>query len=104
MGVIIVVSIAINAYIGFGPSPSSDLKTNFHSNTKANPFAMRIYFHLAIIMARKLVVIPSQIGIDEPLLHNHTLDKYGAQGMTMPAMAPIHTNDNDGLIKIGIDS
>jgi hypothetical protein len=106
MGVIIVVSIAINAYIGFGPSSPSDLKTNFHSNTKANPFAMRISFHLSIIMDHKHVAIPSQIGIDEPLWHNHTLDKYGAQGMSMPGMsmpgmAPIYTNDNNGLIKIG---
>ena len=57
-------------------------------------------------MDHKPVIIPSQIGIDELLWHNHTLDKYGAQGMpmpgmTMPGMAPIYTNDNNGLIKIG---
>ena len=57
-------------------------------------------------MDYKPVIIPSQIGIDEVLWHNHTLDKYGAQGMpmpgmTMPGMAPIYTNNNNGLIKIG---
>jgi hypothetical protein len=52
------------------------------------------------------MTIPSQIGIEQPLWHNHTLDKYGAPGMTMqgmimPSMAPIYTNDKSGLIKIG---
>jgi hypothetical protein len=106
MGIIITVSIGINDYIGYGPSSPPQIKMNSHSNTKANPFAMHISFHLSIIMDHKPVTIPSQIGIDEPLWHNHTLDKYGAQGMpmpgmTMPGMAPIYTNDNNGLIKIG---
>lgn len=106
LGIVIIVSIGINAYIGFGPSSPSDIKMSPHSNTKANPFAMRISFNLDIIMDHKPVIIPSQIGIDEALWHNHTLDKYGAKGMpmpgmTMPGMAPIYTNDNKGLIKIG---
>jgi hypothetical protein len=107
MGIIITVSIGINDYIGYGPSsPPPHITINSHSNTKANPFAMRISFHLSIIMDHKPVPIPSQIGIDEPLWRNHTLDKYGAQGMpmpgmTMPGMAPIYTNDNNGLVKIG---
>jgi hypothetical protein len=107
----------INAYIGFGPkqnqqqppltpSPSSIIERNTQSNPKADPFAMRSSFNLKIIMDNKSFTIPSQIGIEEPLWHNHSLDKYGAPGMPMkdmimPGMAPIYTNDNSGLIKIG---
>jgi hypothetical protein len=102
---IIVVSIGINAYIGLGPSPS-DVKVKPLSNIKVNPFAMHISVHLNIIKDNKPVIIPSQIGIDEPLWNNHSLDKYGAQGRftngtTIPGMAPLYTNDNMGLIKIG---
>jgi hypothetical protein len=110
VGVMFVASIVINAYIGFGPPssppPSSVIKTNFQSNATANPFAMRISFHLTITADNKPVVIPSQIGIEPPLWQNHTLDKYGSPGMSMPgmtmtSMAPIYTNSNSGLIKIG---
>ncbi len=109
IGVIIVVSIVINLYIGFGPPPPpspTNIKMGSQSNTIGNPFTMRISFHLTIIMDHTPLIVPSQIGIDEPLWRNHTLDKYGAPGMpmpgmTMPGMAPIYTNDNSGLIKVG---
>ncbi len=105
IGVIIVVSIGINAYIGFGPTPP-DNKMKSQSNIKADPFAMHNHFYLTIIMDHKPVIVPGQIGIDESLWKNHTLDKYGVAGMpmpgmTMPGMAPLYTNDNSGLIKIG---
>jgi hypothetical protein len=115
--IMFVASLAINAYIGFGPSssifsyfsqpPSSiNINQNLQPNSKADPFAIRYSFYVNITMDGKPMIIPSQIGIEQPLWHNHTLDKYGApgmkmQGMTMPSMAPIYTNDNSGLIKIG---
>ena len=115
--IMFVASLAINAYIGFGPSsslfsyfsqsPSSNnIKQNVQTNSKVDPFAIRNSFYLNITMNGKNMTIPSQIGIEQPLWHNHTLDKYGApgmtmQGMTMPSMAPIYTNDKSGLIKIG---
>ncbi len=110
VGIMFVASIVINAYIGFGPpsspAPSSVIKMNSQLNTTANPFAMRISFHLTITADNKPVIIPSQIGIEPPLWQNHTLDRYGSPGMHMPgmimtSMAPIYTNDNSGLIKIG---
>jgi hypothetical protein len=110
VGIMFVASIVINAYIGFGPPsphpPSSVTKINSQSNATANPFAMRISFHLSIMVDNKPFIVPSQIGIEPPLWQNHTLDKYGAPGMPMPGMtmtimAPIYTNDNSGLIKIG---
>jgi hypothetical protein len=116
--ILAIASLIINAYIGFGPkqnqqqppltpSPSSSIiERNTQSNPKADPFAMRSSFNLKIIMDNKPFTIPSQIGIEEPLWHNHSLDKYGAPGMPMkdmimPGMAPIYTNDKSGLIKIG---
>jgi hypothetical protein len=115
--IMFVASLAINVYIGFGPSSSlfsyfsqyptsNNIKQNVQPNSKVDPFVMRDSFYLNITMDGKRITIPSQIGIEQPLWHNHTLDKYGApgmtmQGMTMPSMAPIYTNDNSGLIKIG---
>jgi hypothetical protein len=67
---------------------------------------MHSSFNLKIMMDNKPFTIPSKIGIEEPLWHNYSLDKYGApempmKDMIMPGMAPIYTNDISGLIKIG---
>lgn len=107
--VMAVASILINIYIGFGPpSPQSQsfLNNNISSNTKANPFVMRGSFNLKIMMDNKPLSIPSQIGIEPALWQNHTLDRYGSvgksmNGMMIVGMAPLYTNDNSGLIKIG---
>jgi hypothetical protein len=120
VAIMAVASLIINAYVGFAPKqnqqqpplapspPSSIIERNIQSssNPKADPFAMRSSFNLRIMIDNKPFTIPSQIGIEEPLWHNHSLDKYGAPGMPMknmimPGMAPIYTNDNSGLIKIG---
>ncbi|MGN6624645.1 MAG: hypothetical protein ACTHKK_10935 [Candidatus Nitrosocosmicus sp.] len=116
VAIMAIASLIINAYFGFGPKqnqqqpsltpPSSIIERNTQSNPKADPFAMRSSFNLKIIMDNKPFAIPSQIGIEEPLWNNHSLDKYGAPGMPMkdmimPGMAPIYTNDKSGLIKIG---
>src|SRR5690348_2553213 len=106
VAIMAIVSLIINTYIGFSPkhpqTPSSSSHSSFiertiQSNPKADPFAMRESFNLKIMMDNKPFTIPSQIGIEEPLWHNHSLDKYGAPGMPMkdmimPGMAPIYTN------------
>jgi hypothetical protein len=106
--VMVVASILINAYIGFGPtSPPLPIRNNNPSlNAKVDPFVMRGAFYLNITINNRPFMIPSQIGIEEPLWHNHTLDKYGLartsnQGITMVSMAPLYTNDNSGIVKIG---
>jgi hypothetical protein len=106
--VMVVASILINAYIGFGPtSPPLPIGNNNPTlNTKVVPFVMHGTFYLKITINNRPLIIPSQIGIEEPLWHNHTLDKYGSartsnQGMTMEGMAPLYTNDNSGIVKIG---
>ena len=76
---------------------------------KTNPFAIYIHPNLSITMDDRPVVIPSQIGINETLWKNHSLDKYGVVGMpmdeegktTMPGMAPLYTNNDNGRITVG---
>jgi hypothetical protein len=76
VAIMAIVSLIINAYIGFSPkhpqTPSSSSHSSFiertiQSNPKADPFAMRASFNLKIMMDNKPFTIPSQIGIEEPL-------------------------------------
>ena len=60
-------------------------------------------------MDGKPIQVPSQIGIDDHLWNDHSLDKFGYPGMpmdkegktTMPGMAPIYTTNDKGRITIG---
>lgn len=78
-------------------------------SNKANPFAIYIHPNLSITINNRPVVIPSQIGINETLWKNHSLDKFGVSGMpmdeegktTMPGMAPIYTTNDNGRITVG---
>jgi hypothetical protein len=102
IGIVVFVLVGISAYAELEIG-KSDIKENSFRN---DPFVMRAHSHLAIMMDNKSITVPSQIGIEKPLWKYHALDKYGApgmpmQGMVMPAMAPIYTTDNSGLINIG---
>ena len=76
---------------------------------KVSPFVVYIHSNLSILMDGKPFVIPSQIGIDNHLWNDHSLDNFGAPGMpmdeegktTMPGMAPIYTTNDKGRITIG---
>ena len=100
--VLILVGISAYAELEIGKSDQFDIK----KTCRNDPFVMRVHSHLTIMLDNKSITIPSQIGIDNPLWKYHGLDKYGApgmpmQGMVMPAMAPIYTTDNSGLINVG---
>jgi hypothetical protein len=41
------------------------------------------------------MIIPQNVGIDQPLWKDHSLDRYGMQGM-----APLHTHDTSGTIHV----
>lgn len=104
LSVVVIVSVGLNMYIGFGPNNKSTPK--YFIKPIVNPFAKHFSFNLTIFKDSNSVIIPSQIGIDESLWKNHSLDKYGSQGRLMngtiiPGMAPLYTNDNSGLIKVG---
>jgi hypothetical protein len=40
-------------------------------------------------------VVPENVGIDNTLWKDHSLDKYGMQGMS-----PLHTHDNSGILHV----
>jgi hypothetical protein len=102
---LIVVVIIVSVYVELAIKPQNTSLTS----KNVNPFA--VYFHssLSIILDNKPIVIPSQIGINESLWKDHSLDKYGVPGMPMdekgekimPGMAPLYTTNDKGRITIG---
>jgi hypothetical protein len=105
LSIVIITIASISIYIELVMKPSL---TNMNSN-KANPFAIYLHSNLSITMDNRTIVIPSQIGINETLWKNHSLDKFGVPGMpmdeegktTMPGMAPLYTTNNNGRITVG---
>ena len=105
IALIVVVIIAVSVYIELSIKPQNTRLTS----KNANPFAVYFHSNLSIILDNKPVVIPSQIGINETLWKDHSLDKYGVPGMpmneegekNMPGMAPLYTTNDKGRITIG---
>jgi hypothetical protein len=90
IGIVIIISIGITVFFGL---------RNVQSEMKMDPIIMHIHPKLNITMDNKIILVPSQIGIDTSLWKNHSLDKYGMQEMPgMSGMAPLHTHDNTGII------
>ena len=105
ISIVIVIIASISIYIEFVMKPQ-----NLSMNSgKVTPFAVYMHSNLSILMDGKPLVIPSQIGINDHLWNDHSLDKFGAPGMpmdeegktTMPGMAPIYTTNDKGRITIG---
>lgn len=105
ISVVIVVIASISIYIEFMIKPQ-----NLSMNSgKGSPFAVYMHSNLSILIDGKPIKVPSQIGIDNNLWNNHTLDKFGFPGMpmdeegktTMPGMAPIYTTNDKGRITVG---
>ncbi len=102
---IVAVIIIVSVYIELAIKPQNTSLTS----KNVNPFALYFHTNLNIVIDGNPVVIPSQIGIDDSLWKNHTLDKYGVPGMpmdekgekTMLGMAPLYTNNNNGRITVG---
>ena len=103
--VLIVVVSIVSVYIEFAIKPQNTSLTS----KNVNPFAIYFHSNLSIILDNKPVVIPSQIGINETLWKDHSLDKYGVPGMpmdekgekSMPGMAPLYTTNDKGRITTG---
>ncbi|CAN5660356.1 hypothetical protein BH23THE1_BH23THE1_31170 [soil metagenome] len=102
---LIVVVIIVSVYIELAIKPQNTSLTS----KNVNPFAVYFHSNLSIILDNKPVVIPSQIGINESLWKDHSLDKHGVPGMpmdekeekNMPGMAPLYTTNDKGRITIG---
>jgi hypothetical protein len=56
---------------------------------------MHIHPQLTVKVDGKPITVPQNVGIDKPLWKNHSLDKYGMQGM-----APLHTHDATGTMHV----
>ena len=68
-----------------------------------------MHSNLSILIDGKPIRIPSQVGIDNHLWNNHSLDRFGIPGMpidedgksTMPGVAPLYTTNDKGGISVG---
>jgi sulfur carrier protein ThiS len=56
---------------------------------------MHIHPQLSVKVNGQPVTVPQDIGIDKSLWRDHSLDKYGMQGMS-----PLHTRDGSGMIHV----
>ena len=56
---------------------------------------LHIHSHLNVTADGTPVIVPKNIGIDAALYRDHSLDRYGMQGM-----APLHTHDASGTIHV----
>ena len=56
---------------------------------------MHIHPQLSVKVNGQPVTVPQEIGIDKSLWRDHSLDKYGMQGMS-----PLHTHDGSGMIHV----
>ena len=105
IALIVVIIIIVSVYIELAINPQNTSLTS----KNVNPFAVYFHSNLSIILDNKPLVIPSQIGINESLWKDHSLDKYGVPGMpmdekgekSMPGMAPLYTTNDKGRITIG---
>lgn len=74
----------------------------FGSSLNANQILQHSHFTLNVTLEGQPLVVPAHIGAvqvgkgEDPLLYgNHSLDKYGMEGMS-----PFHTHDASGLIHV----
>jgi hypothetical protein len=60
-----------------------------------NKMVLHVHPHLNVTLDGSSIVVPQNIGIDQSIYKDHSLDKYGMQGM-----APLHTHDASGTIHV----
>ncbi len=80
--VAVVALVAVSAYVYSAQAPSKTM-------------ALHIHPQLSIAFDGQPLTVPSQIGIDQSLWKDHSLDQYGLQGL-----GPLHTHDASGTIHI----
>jgi sulfur carrier protein ThiS len=56
---------------------------------------MHIHPQITVNVNGQPAIIPENVGIDNTLWKDHSLDKYGMQGMS-----PLHTHDNSGTLHV----
>ncbi len=63
--------------------------------TIGTKMVMHIHPQISVSVNGQPFIIPENVGIDNALWKDHSLDKYGMQGMS-----PLHTHDNSGTIHV----
>ncbi len=56
---------------------------------------MHIHPQISVSVSGQPTIVPENVGIDKTLWKDHSLDKYGMQGMS-----PLHTHDSSGTIHV----
>jgi len=78
----VVALVAVSTYVYSAQAPSKTMVLHIHPQ-------------LGITFDGQPLTVPSQIGIDQSLWKDHSLDQFGMQGM-----APLHTHDASGTIHV----
>ncbi len=78
----VVAVVVVSAYVYSSQAPSRTMVLHIHPQ-------------LSITLDGQPLIVPSQIGIDQSLWKDHSLDNYGMQGM-----APLHTHDASGTLHV----
>jgi len=105
---IILVGIAAAIAVSIGYGVVSGAFSSIGSPTSPSavdnqPMVMHHHAKLAIKANGMSITVPANIGIDEKVYKDHTLDEYGMKMPNMPSMpvmAPTHTHDTSGLIHL----
>jgi sulfur carrier protein ThiS len=63
--------------------------------TMGTKMVMHIHPQISVSVSDQSSIVPENVGIDKTLWKDHTLDKYGMQGMS-----PLHTHDSSGTIHV----
>jgi hypothetical protein len=78
--------IVLGAVFGIQASEQSTIGTKM---------VMHIHPQITVSVNGQPTTVPENLGIDSTLWKDHSLDKYGMQGMS-----PLHTHDNSGTIHV----
>lgn len=63
--------------------------------TMGTKMVMHIHPQISVSVSGQSSIVPENVGIDKILWKDHTLDKYGMQGMS-----PLNTHDSSGTIHV----
>ncbi len=63
--------------------------------TMGTKMMMHIHPQISVSVSGQPTIVPENVGIDKTLWKDHSLDKYGMQGMS-----PLHTHDSSGTIHV----
>jgi hypothetical protein len=63
--------------------------------TIGTKMVMHIHPQISVSISGQPTIVPENVGMDKTLWKDHSLDKYGMQGMS-----PLHTHDSSGIIHV----